>query len=62
MQDVHCVDLLESTTLMFAEEEVSDKGPGKIACSKHVAIHIVDVIGDEAGEECDEEVPDLLCC
>jgi hypothetical protein len=47
---------------MFAEEEVSDKGPGKIACSKHVAIHIVDVIGDEAGEECDEEVPDLLCC
>jgi hypothetical protein len=44
---------------MLAEEEVSYHRATGIAGCEDIAISIVDVVGDEAGEECDEEVPNL---
>jgi hypothetical protein len=45
--------------LVLAEEEVCYHRTTGITGCEDIAISIVDVVGDEAGEECDEEVPDL---
>jgi hypothetical protein len=47
---------------VLAEEEVCDHSTTCIASCEDIAISIVDVVGDEAGEECDEEVPNLWFC
>jgi len=57
VEDVHSVDLLEGATLMLTEEEVSDKSTGKVAGGEDVTVAVIDVVGDEAGEEGDQEVP-----
>jgi hypothetical protein len=47
---------------VLAEEEVGNERACEVASCEDIAIAIIDVVGDEAGEECDEEVPNLWFC
>jgi hypothetical protein len=47
---------------VLAEEEVSNERACEVTSCKNIAIAIIDVVGDEAGEECDKEVPNLWFC
>lgn len=56
MHDVHCVDLFETASPGFAEEEVDDNGAEEVAGGKDIAVAVVDGSGDEGSEERDQEV------
>ena len=56
MHDVHCVDLFETTSSGFAEEEVDDNGAEEVAGGEDIAVAVVDGSGDEGSEERDQEV------
>lgn len=52
--DVHSVNLLETAALGLDEEEEDDDSDGGTAASEDEAVEVVDLVGDEAGEEGDE--------
>lgn len=54
---VHGVNLLKSTALGLADEEVNDNGSSERAGSKNVAVLEVNGAGDEWGEEGNQKVP-----
>lgn len=55
--EVHGVNLLEGSALTLDDEEVDEDGGDEVAPGEHVAVTEVDGLGDEGGEEADEEVP-----
>lgn len=65
MKKIHSVDLLESATLSFDDEEVDNAGSDEQARCKHVAVTEVNIMDDERGKEGKEEIPAcrlLVCC
>ena len=57
VQDIHGVDFLEGAALGLVDEEVDGDDTGEAAAGEDVAVGKVDGVGDEGGEEGDEEVP-----
>lgn len=57
VKDVHGVDLLKSATLGLVDEEEYNENGEEAAGGKDVAVAEVDGVGDEGGEEGDQEVP-----
>lgn len=55
--DVHPVELLEGAAASFNDAEVDDEDAEEETASEDVAVGKVDFVGDEGGEESDEEVP-----
>ena len=54
--DVHGVDLLQGTILRLNDEEVCDEEKGRGTATEDEAVEVVDLVGDEGGEEGDEEI------
>lgn len=57
MHYVHGVDLLERSSLAFADEEEDNKCGGKVASSEDVSVPEVDGAGDVRREESNQEIP-----
>lgn len=57
VEDVHGVDLLKSAALGLVDEEEDNENGKEAAGGKDVAVAEVDGVGDEGGEEGNQEVP-----
>jgi hypothetical protein len=57
VEDVHGVDLLKGPALGLVDEEEDNEDSEEAASSEDVTVAEVDGVGDEGGEERDEEVP-----
>lgn len=57
LEDVHGVNLFQGPALGLVDEEEDNKDGEETAGSKDVTVAEVDGVGDEGGEEGDEEVP-----
>ena len=56
--DVHPVELLEGTAATFDDEEIDDEDGDEQTARKDIPVGEVDLVGDERGEEPDQEVPE----
>lgn len=56
--EVHRVNLFQSTSLTFNQEEIHDESTEKVASGKNISVLKVDSRGDERGEESDQEIPE----
>lgn len=56
-EDVHGVDLLERAVLGLDDEEEDEAGEEQAGAAEDETVPVADVVGDEGGEEGDEEVP-----
>ena len=57
VKDVHGVDLLKGPALGLVDEEEDNEDGEEAASSEDVTVTEVDGVGDEGGEEGDEEIP-----
>ena len=53
---IHLVDLLEREGRRLIQEEKDDDGAEHITTGKDVAVTVINVVGDERGEEGEEEI------
>lgn len=58
--DVHPVELLEGTAATFDDEEIDDEDGDEQTAGKDIPVGEVDLVGDERGEETDQEVPEPI--
>lgn len=56
VQDVHGVDLLKSAALGLNHEEVDNPEQTEARATENQTVEVVDLLGDESGEERDQEV------
>ena len=60
MKKVHSINLFQTLTTGFDEEEVDYQRGTKIAASEDVAVGEIDLVSDQGGEETEVEVEELL--